>query len=109
MNERTKNKYKNLKIIYNGKIEDIYDYTTNKFYNIDNQKFNLNNEVNLQTITRLLIFKTIKILNLDIRYEYFITNKEFKKKVNEILKNNLFEEYKLYFEWIGKKINMILM
>ena len=103
LNERTKNKYKNLKIIYNGRMEDIYDYTSNKFYNIDNEKFNLNNEVNLQTITRLLIFKTLKILNLDIRYEYFITNKEFKKEVNEILKKNLFEEYKLYFEWIGKR------
>ena len=103
LNERTKHKYKNLKIIYNGKIEDIYDYATNKFYNIDNQKFNLNNDINLHTITRLLIFKTIKILNLDIRYEHFITNREFKKEVNEILKNYLFEEYKLYFEWIGKK------
>jgi len=103
LNDRTKSKYKNLKIIYNGEIEDIYDYTTKKFFNIDNQKFNLNNNINLQTITRLLIFKTIKILNLDIRYEHFITNREFKKQVNEILNSYLLEEYKLYFEWKDKK------
>lgn len=93
IDERTMIKYNNLKNILDDDINDIYDNTLNDFYNIENEKI-INNK---NLIIKIMITKTIKILNIDIRYEKFIMVREFDKIIENILNSDFYFELIYFF------------
>jgi len=88
--------YNNIKLILDNDNNDIFTPITNKILNI-------NETNNIGIMTKIIVIKTIIFFNIDIRYEYFINNRNFKKKIDELFNDYLFEEYKIYFNIIKKR------
>jgi hypothetical protein len=91
--EYKKKQYNNIKYFLDGNIDK---FVNNIKYNYEycKNKINLSDNTYKNNLYSIMLLRTIKILDYDIRYEKYLTNKEFKTIIEAlIIKNKNKHEY----------------